>query len=150
MQNDWSKPAAMAIPKGGFVKDKVEQGRYGPIFPKTPACYGFSILAKIKPGTEQNFRDPEAGLGEDGDGIFGVFIEVGVEDALIHEVGLAFYVEQHPTQIVQLEHGGRTGLAGRHSRKSEVGCGSPGFGRTRQALGDRGVYLERTAGAGSG
>ena len=56
MQNDWTKPAAMAIPKGGFVEDKMEQGRYGPIFPKTPACYGFSILAKIKPGTEPNFR----------------------------------------------------------------------------------------------
>ena len=39
---DWSKPAAMAIPKGGYFPDKVEQGRYGPIFPKTPACYGFS------------------------------------------------------------------------------------------------------------
>ena len=50
-QNDWSKPAAMAIPKGGFFK--LEQGRYGPIFPKTPACYGFSILAKIKPGRER-------------------------------------------------------------------------------------------------
>ncbi len=35
---DWSKPAAMAIPKGGFFEDKVEQGRYGPIYPKTPAC----------------------------------------------------------------------------------------------------------------
>ena len=46
---DWSKPAAMAIPKGGYFEDKVEQGRYGPIFPKTPACYGFSILAKIIP-----------------------------------------------------------------------------------------------------
>jgi hypothetical protein len=33
-QNDWTKPAAIAIPKGGFFKDKVEQGRYGPIFPK--------------------------------------------------------------------------------------------------------------------
>ena len=54
-QNDWTKPAATAIPKGGFFKDKVEQGRYGPIFPKTPACYGFSIIAKIKPGTEENF-----------------------------------------------------------------------------------------------
>jgi hypothetical protein len=52
---DWTKPAAMAIPKGGLFKDKVEQGRYGPIFPKTPACYGFSIMAKIKPGTEENF-----------------------------------------------------------------------------------------------
>ena len=27
-QNDWSKPAAMAIPKEGFFK--LEQGRYGP------------------------------------------------------------------------------------------------------------------------
>ena len=52
MNNDWTKPAAMAIPKGGFNKDKVEQGRYGPIFPKTPACYGFSIMAKIIPGRE--------------------------------------------------------------------------------------------------
>ena len=50
---DWSKPAAMAIPKGGYFKDKVEQGRYGPIFPKTPACYGFSIVAKIIPGREE-------------------------------------------------------------------------------------------------
>ena len=34
-RGDWTKPAAMAIPKGGFFKDKVEQGRYGPIFPKS-------------------------------------------------------------------------------------------------------------------
>ena len=32
-QEDWTKPAAMAIPKGGLFKEKVEQGRYGPIFP---------------------------------------------------------------------------------------------------------------------
>ena len=57
MQNDWTKPAAVAIPEGGFFKGKVEQGRYGPVFPKTPACYGFSILAKIKQGTKQNFYD---------------------------------------------------------------------------------------------
>ena len=55
MSNDWTKPAAMAIPQGGDAKDKVEQGRYGPIFPKTPACYGFSIIAKIIPGSEKNF-----------------------------------------------------------------------------------------------
>ena len=42
----------MAIPEGGFFKEKVEQGRYGPIFPKTPSCYGFSIIAKIIPGRE--------------------------------------------------------------------------------------------------
>src|SRR6476646_7949839 len=51
---DWTKPAAMAIPKEGYFK--LEQGRYGPIYPKTPANYGFSILAKIKPGTEEKIR----------------------------------------------------------------------------------------------
>jgi hypothetical protein len=45
----------MAIPKEGFFK--VEQGRHGPVFPKTPACYGFSIIAKVKPGREQAIRD---------------------------------------------------------------------------------------------
>ena len=40
---DWTKPAAMAIPKEGYFK--LEQGRYGPIFPKTPANYGFTIIA---------------------------------------------------------------------------------------------------------
>ena len=54
---DWSKPAAMAIPKGGYFQDKVEQGRYGPIFPKTPACYGFSIVAKVIPGHEEAFYE---------------------------------------------------------------------------------------------
>lgn len=55
--SDWTKPAAMAIPKGGFFPDKVEQGRYGPIFPKTPANYGFTVIAKVKPGREQAVRD---------------------------------------------------------------------------------------------
>jgi len=52
-----SKPAAMAIPKGGFFQDTVEKGRYGPIFPRTPACYGFSILAKIIPGRDEVFYE---------------------------------------------------------------------------------------------
>jgi hypothetical protein len=52
---DWTKPAAMAIPKEGYFK--LEQGRYGPIFPKTPANYGFTIIAKIKPGREKAFRE---------------------------------------------------------------------------------------------
>jgi hypothetical protein len=50
---DWTKPAALAIPKGGYFK--LEQGRYGPIFPKTPACYGFSVIAKVIPGREDAF-----------------------------------------------------------------------------------------------
>ena len=48
------KPQAMAIPK---ETDKLEKGKYGPIFPKTPACYGFSILAKIIPGREPVFYE---------------------------------------------------------------------------------------------
>src|SRR6185437_14702972 len=51
---DWTKPAAMAIPKEGYFQ--IEQGRYGPIFPKTPANYGFTIIAKIKPGREEVIR----------------------------------------------------------------------------------------------
>ena len=51
---DWTKPAAMAIPKEGYFE--LEQGRYGPIFPKTPANYGFTLIAKIKPGREETIR----------------------------------------------------------------------------------------------
>ena len=51
---DWKQPRALALPKEGFFR--AEQGRYGPIFPKSPACYGFTIIAKIKPGTEDAIR----------------------------------------------------------------------------------------------
>jgi len=56
-KDNWMKPAAMAIPKEGYFKDKEERGRYGPIFPRTPACHGFTIIAKVKPGREQAVRD---------------------------------------------------------------------------------------------
>jgi hypothetical protein len=52
--SDWTKPAAMAIPKEGYFH--LEPGRYGPLFPKTPANYGFTIIAKIKPGREEAIR----------------------------------------------------------------------------------------------
>jgi hypothetical protein len=52
---DWTKPTAMAIPKEGYFK--LEQGRYGPIFPRTPANYGFTVIAKVKPGREQAIRE---------------------------------------------------------------------------------------------
>jgi len=54
-QQDWSKPAAMWIPKEGYFK--LEQGRFGPQFPRTPACHGFTVMAKVKPGREQAVRD---------------------------------------------------------------------------------------------
>jgi hypothetical protein len=50
----WSKPQALAIPKEGYFQ--LENGRYGPVFPRTPACHGFTIIARIKPGTEDEIR----------------------------------------------------------------------------------------------
>jgi hypothetical protein len=47
------KPQAMAIPK---ETDQLEQGKYGPIFPKTPANYGFTIIANVKPGRADAIR----------------------------------------------------------------------------------------------
>lgn len=53
-EGNWTQPRAMAIPKEGYFE--LEKGRYGPIFPKTPANYGFTIIAKIKPGREETVR----------------------------------------------------------------------------------------------
>ena len=52
--HDWNRPAAMAIPKEGYFE--LERGRYGPVYPRTPACYGFSIIAKVKEGREEVVR----------------------------------------------------------------------------------------------
>ena len=41
--------------------------------------------------------------GEQGHSILGVLVKVGIEDALIHEVGLTLDWEQHPAQIMQLK-----------------------------------------------
>lgn len=65
MEKEWMTPKAIAIPKDN--KD-LEMGRYGPIFPKTPSNYGFSVTAKVKPGREQAIRD------------YGKTIENGVKD----------------------------------------------------------------------
>ena len=54
LEKSWSTPAALAIPKEGYFKK--EEGRYGPVFPKTPANYGFTIIAKVKPGREDAIR----------------------------------------------------------------------------------------------
>jgi hypothetical protein len=48
------KPAAMAISPD---TNQLPQGKYGPIYPKSPSCYGFSILAKIIPGREPVFHE---------------------------------------------------------------------------------------------
>jgi hypothetical protein len=62
---DFLTPAAMALPKGGYI-ERVD-GPYGPVFPKTPANYGFSILAKVKPGKEEEVR------------AYGASIEAGIK-----------------------------------------------------------------------
>jgi hypothetical protein len=47
------KPQAMAIPQDTA---HLKQGKYGPIYPKSPACHGFTIIAKIIPGREPVFH----------------------------------------------------------------------------------------------
>ena len=53
-KQDWTRPAAMAIPKEGYFVE--ERGRYGPVYPRTPANYGFSVIAKVKEGHEEAVR----------------------------------------------------------------------------------------------
>lgn len=48
------KPAAAVIPKHD---PSWPMGKYGPIWPKTPACHGFTLIAKIKPGTAETIRN---------------------------------------------------------------------------------------------
>ena len=59
-EDDWSRPAAVAIPPEGYFE--LERGRYGPIYPRTPACHGFSIIAKVKEGREAAVRAKTAGF----------------------------------------------------------------------------------------
>src|SRR6185369_60747 len=44
----------MAIPA---ETDHLPKGKYGRIYPRSPSCYGFSILAKIIPGRESAFHE---------------------------------------------------------------------------------------------
>jgi hypothetical protein len=55
------KPQAVVIPK---ETDQLEQGKYGPVFPRTPACYGFTIIAKVKPGRADVMRSYGYALAE--------------------------------------------------------------------------------------
>jgi hypothetical protein len=47
------RPQAVAIPKS---TEHLEKGKYGPVFPKTPACYGFTLIANVKPGRAEAIR----------------------------------------------------------------------------------------------
>src|SRR4030095_5857902 len=67
LKNGWSTPAAVALPKEGYFKK--EDGRYGPVFPRTPANYGFTVIVKVKPGREEAIRE------------YGKVIEAAVKDS---------------------------------------------------------------------
>src|SRR4051794_3621211 len=47
------QPAAVTIPKSDPAW---EMGKFGPIWPKTPACYGFTIIANVIPGRADAIR----------------------------------------------------------------------------------------------
>ena len=48
------QPAAAVIPKND---PSLAMGRYGPIWPKPPACYGFTLIAKVKAGRADTIRN---------------------------------------------------------------------------------------------
>src|SRR3569833_2934935 len=54
-------PRAVALPKS---TDDLPKGKYGPIFPRTPACYGFTIIANVKPGRADAIREHGRRLAE--------------------------------------------------------------------------------------
>ena len=55
------KPQAVVIPKD---TSHLEKGKYGPIYPKSPACYGFTIIAKVIPGRASVIRKHGYNLAE--------------------------------------------------------------------------------------
>ena len=55
-QGAWTKPAAMAIPKADSPRIRWNRADTARL-PKTPACYGFSIVAKVIPGREEAFYE---------------------------------------------------------------------------------------------
>ena len=63
---------------------------------------------------------------EERDGIFGIFVEVSIEYALVHEISIAADVEEDPSQVVKLERGENGRIAG--YRRSQL------FFRTRGSL----------------
>ncbi|WP_433086889.1 hypothetical protein ACQP1P_14425 [Dactylosporangium sp. CA-052675] len=47
------KPEAAVLPAD---PSQLPQGKYGPVYPRTPACYGFTIIATLKPGRAEAMR----------------------------------------------------------------------------------------------
>ena len=110
-EGDWSKPAAMAIPKGGAFKQ--EQGRYGLIYPRTPANYGFSILAKVKPGREAAVREYgntiEKAVADDSGGSCAAQTALPALGAVRNQRGHVLHVSGHLRHRLRQVHRGRRG-----------------------------------------
>jgi hypothetical protein len=51
--HEWETPKAVAIPKG---TDHLQKGKYGPVYEQSPACYGFTMIANVKPGKADVIR----------------------------------------------------------------------------------------------
>jgi hypothetical protein len=109
----WSRRSAMAIPRGGLFEGNVEQGRYGPIYPKSPACYGFSILAKIIPGRESVFYEyaknvekavtdlPGCLAVKYAEDAVGLFIQLGVKTVFENLDGFPRDWQTNPTAFIK-------------------------------------------------
>src|SRR3954452_2022336 len=45
----------------------------------------------------------DASLGKELDSVFSVFVEIGIENSLVHKIRVFANVEEHPAQIMQLQ-----------------------------------------------
>ena len=66
----------------------------------------------LGPAFEVHEHGGEPGRVEQRDRVFEILVEVGVEDALVHEVEPRADVEQDPSQVVQLERREHAGVRG--------------------------------------
>src|ERR1700722_972013 len=67
---------------------------------------GWSVGLPVHRKALKIFKDRvDAGLLEESDRVLGLFVEVGIEYALVHEVSVVADVEENPSQVVKLERG---------------------------------------------
>src|SRR5215471_8644467 len=60
-------------------------------------------LPVLRPALEVHEDGGDSGLEEDRERVFQIFVEIGIEDPLVHEVQARADVEQDPAEIVELE-----------------------------------------------
>ena len=127
---DWTKPSAMAIPPEGYFKE--ERGRYGPVFPRTPACYGFSIIAKVKEGREEAVRaygkQIEEAIKGSPDVLAPLRLHYLALGAVRRRVGSALPIPGHLRHRLRQVHRGRRAAvqSDRHHHRVHQSRGFPG------------------------